>query len=150
MENSLSVLDPIIRFLLSNSMDLNLSLLKSLSKVSNKARNLIKETNPSRVIPLPGLESLYILSCACFTFSQLHGDPTPHPLSVLPSFTSNQNNCNLRNTKNHIQLPFTPCVRSDFNPFIATRIVWNKLPESARRCHSFGLFKKIVRNSLAS
>ena len=125
------------------------SLLKPLSKVYNKARNLIKETNRSRVIPLLDLESLYILSCACFTFSQLHGD-LPRPLSVQPSFTSDQNNYNLRNTENHIQVPFTPCVRSDFNPLIASYIVWNKLPESARRCHSFGLFKKIIKNSLAS
>ena len=125
------------------------SLLKPLSKVYNKARNLIKETNRSRVIPLLDLESLYILSCACFTFSQLHGN-LPRPLSVQSSFTSDQNNYNLRNTKNHIQVPFTPCVRSDFNPLIASYIVWNKLPESARRCHSFGLFKKIIKNSLAS
>ena len=125
------------------------SLLKPLSKVYNKARNLIKETNRSRFIPLLDLESLYILSCACFTFSQLYGD-LPHPLSVQPSFTSDQNNYKLRNTENHIQVPFTPCVRSDFNPLIASYIVWNKLPESARRCHSFGLFKRIIENSLAS
>ena len=123
------------------------SLLKPLSKVYNKARNLIKETNRSKVIPLLDLESQYILSCACFTFSQLHGD-LPRPLSVQPSFTSDQNNYKLRNTEN--QVPFTPCVSSDFNPLIASYIVWNKLHESARRCHSFGLFKKIIKNSLAS
>ena len=67
------------------------SLLKPLSKVYNKARNLIKESNRSRVIPLLDFEPLYILSCPCFTFSQLHGD-LPHPLSVPPSFTYDQNN----------------------------------------------------------
>ena len=125
------------------------SLLKPLPKGHNKARNLIKETNLSRVISMLDLESLYILSCACFTLSQLHGD-LPHPLRLLPSFTSDKNNYNLRNTENHIQVPFTPFLRSDFNPLIASHIVWNKLPESVRRCHSFGLFKKIVKNSSAS
>ena len=37
------------------------SLLKPLSKVYNKARNLIQETNRSLVVPLLDLESLYIL-----------------------------------------------------------------------------------------
>ena len=114
------------------------SLLKPLSKVYNKARNLIKETNRSRFIPLLDLESLYILSSACFTFSQLHSDLT-HPLSVPPSFTSDLDNYNLRNTKNHIQVPFTPCVRSDFNPLIANHMV-----------PLIRFVQKIIKNSLAS
>ena len=127
------------------------SLLKSLSKIYNKAGNLNKETNRPRVIPLLDLGSLYILSCACFTFSQVFGD-LPHPLNVPPSLTSDQNNYNLIPnqiiydlTNNHIQILFTPCVRSDFNPLIARHILWNKLPESAQKCDSFGLFKKLVK-----
>ena len=66
-------------------------------------------------------------------------------LSVPPSFTSDQDNYNLSNAKNCVQVPFNPCVRSDFNPLIPSHTVWNKLPESVRRCHSFGLFKKMLK-----
>jgi len=77
-----------------------------------------------------------------------HPPKKPDPVDpIASSFTSDQNNYNLRNTKNNIQVPFTPCVRSDFNPLIASHIVRNKLPEPARRCHSFGLFKKTIKNS---
>jgi hypothetical protein len=111
------------------------SLLKPLFKVYNKAKYRIQETNRSFVILLLDFESLYILSCACFIFSQLHGDLSPSP-SVLLFITSDKNNYNLCNMTNHVQVPFTPCIRSDFNPLMVCYIVWNNWPESAWGCLS--------------
>ena len=68
---------------------------------------------------------------------------------ISPSFTFDQKNYNYCNPKNHIQVPFTPCVRPNFNPLTTSQIVCNKLPESARRLHSFALFQ-LFFNSLAS
>ena len=55
---------------------------------------------------------------------------TPFFPEVFPSFTFDQKNYNYYNPKNHIQVRFTPCVRSDFNPLTTSQIVLNKLPES--------------------
>ena len=127
------------------------SFLKPLSKLYDKARRLIQETNCSTTNPtslLLDLQSLYILSCASFTFHQIHGD-VPTALQTTPSFVTDRSSHHLRNSRN-INILFTPSVRSDFNPLTACHIVWNSLPESAQECHSFGTFKRILRNFLMS
>ena len=35
---------------------------------------------------------------------------------------------------------------SRFYPVMVNHIVWNMMPESARRCHSFRLLKKLLNN----
>ena len=97
-----------------------------------------------------GLSLLFLWLCFCFInllfllypfyFSQLEGDLL-QSLSVLPSFISDQNDCHLRNIKNRIQIPSTPCIRSYFDPLMASHFLWNKFPK-VRRCYSFRLFKQ--------
>ena len=68
------------------------SFLKPLSKSYDKARRLIQETNCSTInltSPLLDLRSLYILSCASFTFHQLNGD-APTALQTSPSFVTDR------------------------------------------------------------
>ena len=120
------------------------SFLKPLSKSYDKARRLMQKTNCSTnnlTSPLFDLWSLYIPSCASFTFHQLHGD-APSALQIAPFFVTDRSMHHLHNSRN-INIVFTPSVRSDFNPLTACHIVWNSLPGSAQECHLFGSFKRI-------
>ena len=124
------------------------SSLMPLSKLYDKARTLIKETNRSSLKPLLDLKSLYFLSCSSFIFLQLHGH-LPAALCNNISFVSDQSTYHLR-TSSNLQILHTPSVRSDFNPLTTCNRIWNTLPVSARSCHSFGMFKNYVRDFLAS
>ena len=124
------------------------SFLKPLSNTYDKAINLIQDVNRSATKPLLDIKKLYILSCASFAFLQLHGD-IPRSLRFTSSFVSDRSNYQLRSSLN-IQIPHTPTIRSDFNPLVACHLTWNTLPDSARECHSFGTFKRLVKKYLFS
>ena len=122
------------------------STLRSLSVMYDKTRRLVMDTNRSSPRPLLNLQSIYILSCASFVFHQLHGN-LPKSLQKTPQFISDSAPYNLRSSHN-ICIPPTPTVRSDFNPLIACHQVWNSLPSSVQKCHSFGTFKRILKDHL--
>jgi len=125
------------------------SSLKPLSKLKDKARTLIQETNRPSLEPLLDLKSLYFLSCSSFiSFLQL---PAIFLLSLRNniSFVSYQSMYHLRTSINLLVL-HTPSVRSDFNSLTACNRIWNTLPEFARSCHSFGMSQNYVRDFLAS
>ena len=124
------------------------SSLKPLSKLYDKARTLIQDTNCSLLKPLLDLRSLYFLSCASFNFLRLHGQ-LPAALCNNIFFIFEQSTYFFL-TSNNLQIPYTPSIRSDFNPLIACNMILNTLPESAQGCHSFGIFKKYVRDFLAN
>ena len=125
------------------------SSLKPLSKLYDKARTLIQETNRSPLKPLFDLKSLYFLSCSSFIFFlQLHGH-LPAVLCNNMSFVSDRSTYHLR-TSNNLLVLHTPSVRSDFNHLTSCYRIWNTIPEFVRSCHSFGMFKNYFRDFLAS
>ena len=119
------------------------SSLKALSKLYDKARTLIQETNRFSLKPLLDLKFLYFLSCSPFVFLQLHRH-VPAVLCNNISFVTDQSTYHLRTSNNFLVL-HTPSVRSDFSPLTACNRIWN-----TRSCHSFGMFKNYVREFLAS
>ena len=122
------------------------STLRSLSVMHNKARRLVMDTNRSSPPQLLSLRSIYIISCASFVFDQLHGN-LPKSLRRTPMFISDSAPYSLRSS-NNIHIPPTPIVRSDFNPHIDCQQVWNSLPSSVQKCHSFWTFKRILKDHL--
>ena len=122
------------------------STLRSLSVMYNKARRLVMDTNRSSPTPLLRLRSIYIISCASFVFHQLRGN-FPKSLRITPMFISDSAPYSLRSSYN-IYIPPTPTIRSDFNPLIACQQVWNSLSSAVQRCHSFGTFKRILKDHL--
>ena len=102
------------------------------------------ETNRSSPTPLLSLRSIYIISSASFVFHQLYGN-LPKSLRISRMFISDLTPYSLRSS-NDIYIPPIPTIQSDFNSLIACQQVWNSLPSSVERCHSFENFKKILKD----
>ena len=119
------------------------STLKPFPKLYDIAGTIIQDTNRSLLNPLLDLISLYFLSWASFNFLRIHGE-LPYVLCSNTSFISEQSTYYFC-TSNNLQIPYAPLMRSIFNHLIACNMICNTLPESARGCNSFGIFKKYLR-----
>ena len=97
--------------------------------------NLIKD-----IEVLLNTYALYVVSCSSMIFKDLHGELPRCFNSFFPDLVNSRSSYNLRN-KDHLLLPQTKTVRSDFSPRIACSKVWNSLPDNVRSIHSFDAFK---------
>ena len=124
------------------------SSLKTLSKLYDKARTHVQETNDFYSNPCL-IWNLYIFFFVLLPFFlQLHGH-LPAVLCNNISFVSDQSTYHLR-TSNNLPVLHTPSVRSNFNLPTACNRIWNTLPELVQSCHLFSMFKNYVRDFLAS
>ena len=116
------------------------SLLHPIKVIHQKAHQSVNEFNKGHRKVLLNTYALYVVSCSSMIFKYLHGEVPCCFNSFFPDFVNSRSSHNLRN-KDHLLLPQTKTVRSDFSPQIACSKVWNNLPDNVCSIHSFAAFK---------
>lgn len=135
-----SLIQPYLTYCNSIWMSTFQSLLHPIKVIHQKARQLVNEFNKGHRKVLLNTYALYVVSCSSMIFKYLHGELPRCFNSFFPDLVNSRSSYNLRN-KDHLLLPQTKTVRSDFSPRIACSKVWNSLPDNVRSIHSFDAFK---------